>query len=49
MSDLIDYYQVLGVIPSAEPVVIKAAYRALVNIYHPDKNLDFNATVELQT
>src|SRR5690625_5976892 len=33
-----DYYQILGVIPSAETVVIKAAYRALASIYHPDKN-----------
>ncbi|MEK7259158.1 MAG: DnaJ domain-containing protein [Pseudomonadota bacterium] len=33
-----DYYQVLGVIPTAEAVVIKAAYRALISIYHPDRN-----------
>lgn len=36
----VDYYQVLGVIPSAETVVIKAAYRALASVYHPDKNPD---------
>ncbi|MDO8289196.1 MAG: DnaJ domain-containing protein [Parvibaculum sp.] len=35
---MIDYYQVLGVIPTAEAVVIKAAYRALISIYHPDRN-----------
>jgi curved DNA-binding protein CbpA len=34
------YYSVLGVTPNAEPAVIKAAYKALSNIYHPDKNPD---------
>ena len=38
-----DYYKVLGLIPGAESVVIKAAYRALTKIYHPDKNKDKNA------
>ena len=33
-----DYYSVLGLVPDAEMAVIKAAYRALVTIYHPDKN-----------
>jgi curved DNA-binding protein CbpA len=33
----IDYYAILGVLPSAEDVVIRAAYRALANRYHPDK------------
>ena len=32
-----DYYAVLGVLPSAEDIVIKAAYRALAQRYHPDK------------
>lgn len=32
-----DYYAILGVLPSAEDVVIKAAYRALAQRYHPDK------------
>jgi DnaJ domain len=32
-----NYYSVLGVLPSAELVVIKAAYRALCQMYHPDK------------
>jgi curved DNA-binding protein CbpA len=36
MSD-IDYYSVLGVSPSADDVVIRAAYRALAQRYHPDK------------
>ena len=32
-----DYYAVLGVLPSAEDVVIRAAYRALAQRYHPDR------------
>jgi len=32
-----NYYQILGVTPEAEDVVIRAAYRALVQKYHPDK------------
>jgi curved DNA-binding protein CbpA len=31
-----DYYAILGILPSAEIVVIKAAYRALSKRYHPD-------------
>ncbi len=38
MANEQNYYQVLGLIPDAEPAVIRAAYRALVAIYHPDKN-----------
>jgi curved DNA-binding protein CbpA len=34
----IDYYAVLGVLPSAEDAVIKAAYRALAQRYHPDRS-----------
>lgn len=37
MANEQNYYQVLGLIPDAEPAVIRAAYRALVAIYHPDK------------
>lgn len=33
-----DYYGVLGVTSCAEAAVIKAAYKALAGIYHPDKN-----------
>ena len=33
-----DYYGVLGVTTTAELAVIKAAYKALAAIYHPDKN-----------
>jgi curved DNA-binding protein CbpA len=32
-----DYYVILGVLPDAEDVVIKAAYKALVQRYHPDR------------
>lgn len=32
-----DPYQILGVLPSAESIVITAAYRALAQRYHPDK------------
>jgi curved DNA-binding protein CbpA len=31
-----DYYSILGVSPTAELVVIRAAYRALALRYHPD-------------
>lgn len=32
-----DFYQVLGVLPDAEQIVITAAYRALASRYHPDR------------
>ena len=32
-----DYYKILGVLDDAEDIVIKAAYRALAQRYHPDK------------
>ena len=32
-----DYYRILGVIDDAEDIVIRAAYRALAQRYHPDK------------
>ena len=32
-----DYYAVLGVHPSAEDIVIRAAYKALAQRYHPDR------------
>lgn len=32
------HYEVLGLLPSAEDVVIKAAYKALAQKFHPDKH-----------
>lgn len=32
-----DYYRVLGVLDDAEDIVIRAAYKALAQRYHPDK------------
>src|SRR5436190_22394471 len=32
-----DYYATLGLYPNAEQVVIRAAYRALAQRYHPDR------------
>ena len=33
-----DHYETLGVSPTSEDVVIRAAYRALIRHYHPDRN-----------
>jgi curved DNA-binding protein CbpA len=33
-----DYYQSLGLVPHAEPAVVEAAYKVLMNAYRPDKN-----------
>jgi len=32
-----DYYRTLGILDDAEEIIIKAAYRALAQRYHPDK------------
>jgi curved DNA-binding protein CbpA len=32
-----DFYRVLGVHPSSEDIVIRAAYRVLAQRYHPDR------------
>jgi DnaJ-class molecular chaperone len=32
-----DFYRILGVDPSSEDIVIRAAYRVLAQRYHPDK------------
>jgi hypothetical protein len=37
MPNVKDYYAILGVLPSAEDVVIRAAYKALALRYHPDR------------
>jgi curved DNA-binding protein CbpA len=36
MDGFKDHYALLGVAPTAEPDVIRAAYRALAKRYHPD-------------
>ena len=43
-----DYYSILGVSPTAEHVVIRAAYRALMRHYHPDTNPDPEAQRKAQ-
>ena len=37
MTYIKDFYKILGVMPTAEDIVIRAAYKALVQRYHPDK------------
>ncbi len=36
MPEARDYYSILGVHPTADIIVIRAAYRALAQKYHPD-------------
>jgi len=43
-----DCYAILGVTPTAEDVVIGAAYRALMRHYHPDTNSDPKAQARAQ-
>lgn len=44
-----DLYEVLGVLPDAEQVVITAAFRALVSKYHPDRWTGDPAQAHAQT
>ena len=41
-------YEVLGVSPQAEDIVIRAAYRALAQRYHPDKSDEPKETAALR-
>jgi len=42
-----DYYRTLGVIETADPAVIRAAYKVMIGIYHPDKYIgDKNEAVK---
>ena len=43
-----DHYAILGVTPTAEPAVIRAAYLALMREYHPDRNPSAAATLRAQ-
>ena len=43
-----DYYGVLGVSPTSEDVVIRAAYRALMRRYHPDADPASDASQRAQ-
>ena len=43
-----DYYAILGVLPFAEDLVIRAAYKALATRYHPDRNDSAQATAYMQ-
>lgn len=47
MDESKDYYRILGVLPSAEPELIKAAFRALSKLYHPDVNPTEGATAKM--
>ena len=48
MPDTYDFYKILQVDPSAEPDVIKAAYRVLALKYHPDHNKADSATEKMK-
>jgi curved DNA-binding protein CbpA len=39
MGNTMDLYAELGVTPQAEPEVIRAAFRALAQRYHPDRQV----------
>ena len=43
-----DYYATLGVAPSSEDVVIRAAYLALMRRYHPDMNASAEAAARVR-
>jgi curved DNA-binding protein CbpA len=49
MNSFQDHYAVLGVAPTADPEVIRAAYRVLAQRHHPDRNAntDGSAMVRL--
>lgn len=44
-----DYYLILGVTPDTEDVVIKAAYKALIQRYHPDRYSGDNEYAKAKT
>ena len=42
-----DYYGILGILPTAEDIVIRAAYKALAQRYHPDRAEDKESATKL--
>ncbi|MCD6383576.1 MAG: J domain-containing protein [Thermoplasmata archaeon] len=48
MTDIIDYYRLLGVPQDASVKEIKKAYRRLVELYHPDRAGDLDPEVRKQ-
>lgn len=49
MTDSIDYYAVLGVLPTVDQSALAAVYRALAKKYHPDLYAGNNADAEVIT
>jgi GGDEF domain-containing protein len=47
-KEFLDYYMILQVHPSAEPEIIKSAYRRLAQMYHPDVNRDPQSQKKMQ-
>jgi len=43
-----DHYQILGVTPGADDAVVRASYRALMRLYHPDRNADPRAQARVR-
>lgn len=43
-----DHYYTLRVVPAAEDVVIRSAYRSLMRLYHPDTNADPEAQARVR-
>jgi len=48
VGPLKDYYGILQVEPTAGPRTIRAAYRRLSKIYHPDAASDLRSTLQMQ-
>lgn len=40
---MLDYYKVLQIVDTADPEVIEAAYKRLIQKYHPDRNKEVSA------
>lgn len=47
-GDPLGYYEALGVLPRANPALIKAAYRVLAMELHPDRNKSPESTAKFQ-